>query len=97
MAINCKGRTSWNLVSISGLHDDRVKLSHFFMQQANGILLMDGQEGRQEQKGCDTRYYQKDVDKVPNADGTAMVFPTIITCQCGARLRAYGQIARFRD
>lgn len=63
----------------------------------NGTVVMDGQDGRQEQKGCGNRYYQKDVQKIPSADGTTMEYPVRITCDCGAQLRAYGQIDRFRS
>ncbi len=60
----------------------------------NGLIVCDGQDGRPDQKGCGTRYYQKDVQKVPNEAGE-MEQPVRITCQCGAQIRAFGQIARF--
>jgi hypothetical protein len=40
--------------------------------------------------GCGTRYYQNDVPKV---DGKA---PLRITCQCGASVRAFANLTRFR-
>ncbi len=63
----------------------------------NGVLVLDGQEGRADQKGCGKRYYQGDVDRVPNEKNGTMEFPNEITCECGAILRAFGQIARFRE
>lgn len=51
------------------------------------------------QKGCGTRYYQKDVEKVlsnPDDPNSAQVFPLRITCQCGAQLRAFPNLARYR-
>ncbi len=60
----------------------------------NGVVVCDGQDGRPDQKGCGTRYYQKDIQKVPNEAGE-MEQPVRITCTCGAQIRAFGQIARF--
>jgi hypothetical protein len=62
----------------------------------NGIQVMDGEEGRQKLLGCGTRYYMKDVPKEPNEKGE-MIYPIRIQCQCGALVRAFGQIARFRE
>ena len=42
------------------------------------------------QQGCGTKYYQKDVSKV---DGK---FPVRIGCQCGANVRAFANLQRFR-
>lgn len=63
----------------------------------NGLLVLDGQDNRQLQKGCGNRYYQKDIDKVFNEKTQAQEYPVRITCQCGAQLRAFAQIARFRE
>ncbi len=41
-------------------------------------------------KGCGRRYYQKDVEKV-NGE-----FPLRITCACGANIRAFGNLTKFR-
>lgn len=62
----------------------------------NGIQVLDGQEGRPLQQGCGERYYQKQVNKEPNEQGN-MEYPVRIVCNCGAQLRAFGQIARFRE
>lgn len=61
----------------------------------NGVVVCDGQEGRPDQKGCGTRYYQKDIDKQPDEKTGEMVYPVTIQCQCGASVRAFGQISRF--
>lgn len=63
----------------------------------NGTLVLDGKDGRPEQKGCGKRYYQTNVDKIPNDKTGTMEYPQEITCECGAVLRAFGQIARFRE
>ena len=64
--------------------------------EQNGSIVCDGLEGRPDAKGCGTRYYQKVVDRQPNEKGE-LEFPRIIQCTCGAQLRAYAQIARFRE
>lgn len=43
------------------------------------------------QKGCDSAYYQEDVPRHP--DGTV---PYELTCQCGALLRAFANLDNFR-
>lgn len=43
------------------------------------------------QMGCGTGYYQKDVPK--QEDGT---YPERITCQCGAQVRAFANMTRYR-
>jgi hypothetical protein len=63
----------------------------------NGTQVLDGKDGRQEQKGCGSRYYQNDVPKQPNEQTGAMEYPVRVQCsKCGANLRAFAQIARFR-
>ena len=65
---------------------------------ANGIQVLDGQDGKPEQKGCGKRYYMKDVQKIPSEKYPGeMEFPVRITCECDAELRAYGQIGRFSE
>ena len=59
-----------------------------------------------EQNGCGARYYQKDVAKVhanPDDPTSPLVYPVRITCgggtpeaPCGASVRAYGNLVRFR-
>jgi hypothetical protein len=66
------------------------------------IRVDNGQGGSQEvpnQKGCGTKYYQKDVPKVlsnPDDPNSAPIFPIRITCQCGAQVRAFANMSRFR-
>jgi hypothetical protein len=66
------------------------------------IRVDNGQGGLAEvpnQKGCGTAYYQKDVQKVPvNPDDAQSeeIFPPRITCQCGAVLRAFANLTRYR-
>jgi len=51
------------------------------------------------QKGCNTAYYQKDVPKVlsnPEDPASEQIFPIRITCQCGAQLRAFANLTRYR-
>lgn len=43
------------------------------------------------QKGCGEAFYQEDVPKMPNGE-----FPLEIQCQCGALLRAFGNLDNFR-
>lgn len=61
----------------------------------NGIIVMDGQNGQNEQLGCGTRFYQNNVDKQQDETG-AMTYPLNIACTCGAELRAFAQLARFK-
>lgn len=66
------------------------------------IFADNGQGGLQEmdQKGCGTRYYEKDVDKVPSDPGdpnSPKVYPRRITCgNCGANLRSFPGLSNFR-
>ncbi len=56
----------------------------------NGAGGTDQVEGK---KGCGARYYQRDVEKVEG------VFPVRITCsnpECGANIRAYGNLTGFK-
>jgi hypothetical protein len=49
--------------------------------------------------GCGSRYYQKDVSKVPsdpNDPASLPVYPRTITCQCGAQIRGFSNLSRFR-
>lgn len=54
------------------------------------LVVLDGQNGNQLQKGCKTRYYQKNVDR---EDGK---FPARLQCVCGATLFAGENLVRFR-
>ena len=46
-------------------------------------------------KGCGTKYYEGDVPAaMKNADGS---LPYELTCQCGARLRAFANLDNFRS
>ena len=56
------------------------------------MVTLDGQEGRQLQKGCGSRFYQKDVDR----DAETGKFPIKIGCDCGAVLYANENLTRFR-
>jgi hypothetical protein len=61
-------------------------------------MELNGEEGRENRAGCNTKYYQKDVQKVDaegNAD-TAGEFPRTIECQCGAILFANENLQNFR-
>lgn len=66
------------------------------------IRVDNGQGGVMEvpgQKGCNTSYYQKDVQKVlsnPEDPNSEQVFPARIQCQCGALLRAFANLTRYR-
>ena len=75
--------------------------------QTRDIYVDNGQGGSMQlegKKGCGSRYYQKDVDmlKVPsNPDdpNSPKVFPLRITCsnpECGATIRAFPNLVRFR-
>lgn len=61
------------------------------------IYVDDGQGGQAKQEGkmgCGARYYQRDVPK--NEDGS---FPVRITCanpECGASIRAFGNLGGFK-
>ncbi len=62
-------------------------------EDASGqVVALDGQEGRALQKGCGSRYYQKDVEK----DQETGKFPIKIGCDCGAVLYANENLVRFR-
>lgn len=65
------------------------------------IRVADGQGGYQEvqQAGCDARYNQRDVLKIhadPNDPNSPLVYPSRIQCQCGASVRAFANLTRFR-
>jgi hypothetical protein len=52
-----------------------------------------------EQKGCGARYYQADVPKVlsnPADPTSSVVFPLRHLCACGASLRAFPNLTRYR-
>ena len=61
-----------------------------------GTMVVEGQPG------CGQRYYQKDVEKVPSNPedpNSPKVFPVRITCGspgCGANVRAFANLVRFR-
>lgn len=68
------------------------------------IYVDNGQGGQQEvqQLGCGAAYYQKDIEKQPsdpNDPNSPKVYPLRITCggeNCGASLRAFANLTRFR-
>ena len=74
----------------------------WFCNPKNNIYADNGQGGLMEvpnQKGCDTSYYQKDVDKVhtdPNDANSPLVWPLRVTCTCGANLRAFANLQNFK-
>ncbi len=75
----------------------------WFCNDNKDIRVDNGQGGTQTvegTKGCGTRYYQKDIEKVPanpEDPNSAKVFPLRITCgQCNAQLRAFPNLTRFR-
>jgi len=43
------------------------------------------------QKGCGAKYYQRDIAKVEGK------FPVRIECSCGAQVRAFANLTRFRE
>lgn len=50
-------------------------------------------------KGCGSSYYQSDVEKIPSNPedpNSPKVFPLRIECACGAAVRAYPNLQRFR-
>lgn len=75
---------------------------NWFCNPKKAIYVDNGQGGLQEvpaQMGCETSYYQKDVPKQladPNNPESAQEFPLRITCQCGANIRAFANLVRFR-
>lgn len=61
-------------------------------------MELDGLEGREARKGCGTKFYQKDVQKV-DAEGNvdaAGEYPRTIECQCGSILFANENLQNFR-
>lgn len=72
----------------------------WYCNDKKNIWAEDGQGGTKEIEGhlgCGTRYYMKDVPKDP----TTGLYPERIICQgnngqCGASVRAFDQISRFR-
>lgn len=55
------------------------------------------------QKGCGASYYQKDIrdnsmliSSVPDDPNSPKVYPLRITCACGANIRAFPNLVRFR-
>lgn len=66
------------------------------------IYVDNGQGGFTEvpdRNGCGSRYYQSGVDKVPSNPedpNSTKVYPYRITCQCGASVRAFAQLVRYR-
>lgn len=60
--------------------------------ESGQTVPLDGQEGRKLQKGCGSRYYQKDV---PRDEDTGK-YPVKIGCDCGAVLYANENLVRFR-
>lgn len=76
---------------------------NWFCNPKKSIYVDNGQGGLTEvsnQVGCDTTYYQRDVDKVlsnPEDPASPKVFPLRITCtQCGANVRAFANLQNFR-
>lgn len=64
----------------------------------NKTMVLDGQEGREERKGCGAKFYQKDVPKV-DKDGNEDPqgeYPRTIDCNCGAILFANENLQNFR-
>lgn len=72
------------------------------VEQDGEFKTLDGSDGGDVQNGCGARYYQKDVPKDADPVTGERHFPIRIECGgkdgngCGASLRAYAQIARFR-
>lgn len=74
---------------------------NWFCNPKKNIYVDNGQGGSAEveQKGCNTSYYEKNVDKVPvdpNDPNSRKEFPLRITCQCGASVRAFANLSNFR-
>ena len=61
----------------------------YFDDGQGGTAKAVGDDG-EEKKGCGKKYYQGTVSKVEGA------FPVRITCECGATIRAFGNLTRFR-
>jgi hypothetical protein len=70
------------------------KPARFDDGQGARVELADENTG-QPKLGCGTRYYQNKVDKVAGENGE-LVYPLYITCQCGAAIRAFANLSRFR-
>lgn len=75
---------------------------NWFCNDKKDIFVDNGQGGYTQvtgTKGCGTSYYQKDIEKVlsnPEDPASARVFPVRIQCQCGANVRAFPNLVRFR-
>lgn len=74
----------------------------WYCNDRKNVWVDNGQGGTTEVEGklgCGTNYYQKDVQKVlsdPMDLNSPPVFPLRIQCQCGAMVRAFANLVRFR-
>lgn len=79
---------------------------NWFCNPKKDIYVDNGQGGYQaveQQKGCGASYYQKDIKdagmmqpSTPADPNSAKVYPLRITCACGANIRAFPNLTRFR-
>ena len=74
---------------------------NWYCNPKRNIYVDNGQGGYMEvqQPGCDTSYYQKDVDKVlsnPEDPKSPQIYPFRITCKCGAVVRAFANLEQFK-
>lgn len=75
---------------------------NWYCNEKKDIYVPNGSGGYQVvegQKGCGTNYYQKDVDKIPSNPedpNSPKVYPMRVQCQCGAHVRAFANLVRFR-
>jgi len=79
---------------------------NWFCNDKKNIYVDNGQGGYtevQNQKGCGNSYYQKDIrdnnmtiPSDPNDPNSVRVYPLRITCSCGANVRAFPNLVRFR-
>lgn len=76
---------------------------NWFCNDKKDIFVDNGQGGYTQvtgTKGCGTSYYQKDIEKVrsnPEDAASPLIYPVRIACStCGANVRAFANLTRFR-
>lgn len=75
---------------------------NWFCNDKKDIFVDNGQGGFTQvtgTKGCGTSYYQKDIQKVhaiAEDPASPTIFPVRIQCTCGANVRAFANLVRFK-
>ena len=69
----------------------------------NGVVVLDGKDGREDRKGCGARYYMgRDIKLETHGEDveiegvTVRKWPLYIECSCGARLRANANLRGYQ-